>query len=215
MMTVFDKRAPFVRFEERELGLNQEATTAAGRPVPRVVLMACITPHGSKDVVEKVATEWLEQIKQQALRGQYPADWVSTFKLQYDEYLKGNELPRDGTPIQTWPAVSKQEIVWIKAVGITTVEDLAAVPDSALGSIGMNGRYLRDKARNWIDGAKDIGVVATKLANADMRITELETLAKDQRATIEALRVQLDSMRSDDAPRRGPGRPRKDEQLAT
>ena len=37
---VFDKRPPFVRFEEREMGIDQAASDEAGRPIPRVIVMA-------------------------------------------------------------------------------------------------------------------------------------------------------------------------------
>src|ERR1700730_18061938 len=95
---IFDKRPPFVRFEEREMGLDAELSEKEGRPIPRVVVMACITPHGSKDVVEKLATEWLEQIRKQALNGMYNLDWSNFFHAQFEEWKKGNELPREGTP---------------------------------------------------------------------------------------------------------------------
>ena len=201
----FDKRPPFVRFEEREYGRNVEASEAAGRPIPKIVVMACITPFASKDCIEKPATEWLEQIRSKAAKGEYPAEWAVGFQNQYDEYLKGNELPRDGTPIVTWQMLTKEQQVRLKALDITTVEDLALIPDNGLGMIGLDGRVLRDTARSWIAEAKDKGVVAQELNKANAKIEE-------QAEQIARLTQRLDELMTGTAPeKRGPGRPRKEE----
>ena len=198
----FDKRPPFVRFEEREYGRNVEASEAAGRPIPRVVVMACITPFASKDCIEKPAEEWLEQIRGKASKGEYPPEWAVQFRLQYEEYLKGNELPREGTPTITWQMATREQQLRLKALGITTVEDLALTPDSGLNQIGLDGRVLRDTAKSWIAEAKDKGIVAQELNKANARIAELE-------ARIGKLTDLLENNQAET--KRGPGRPRKDE----
>lgn len=171
---IFDKQPPFVRFEEREMGLDAAATEKEGRPIPRIVVMACVTPHGSKDVVERVAEDWLKQIRRQAMSGQYNLEWVRFFEEQYKEWIKGNELPREGTPIATWPMTTNESRRRIRAAGYSTVEDLAQVPDSGLMSIGMDGRYWRDTARGWLNEAKDKGLNAKALADANAQIEELK-----------------------------------------
>lgn len=210
-MQIFDKRPPFVRFEEREMGLNAEATAKEGRPVPRVVIMACITPHGSKDVFEKPADDWLEGVKQKTLRGEYQTEWYNHFKLQYEEWKKGNELPREGTPVKTWAMCTREAANRLIAVGITTVEDLAEFPDSNLSVIGMDGRYLRDMARGWINEAKDKGANAKALADANVRIEQLQATVAAQNERITRLAARLEE---GEEPRRGPGRPRKSDSEA-
>lgn len=192
--TVMDKRPPFLRFEEREMGINHEASETAGRPIPRIVVMACITPHASKDVFEKPAEEWLQQTKLKALRGDYPVEWYNHFDLQYSEWKKGNELPREGTPVQTWQAVGKEQSVRLRACGYTTVEDVAQIPDSGLSMLGLDGRYLRDLARGWINEAKDKGVNAKALADANAKIEE-------QAGMIDRLNARLARL-EEDAPRK-------------
>ena len=208
--TIADKRPPYVRFEEREMGLNEVETKAQGRPIPRIVALALITPHGSKDVVEKIADTWLEQIHKQALAGSYPLEWVNFFKAQYEEWKKGNELPREGEPVQTWPQASSEQRRRLKAIGLTTVEDLAEVPDSDLNSIGLDGRYLRDLARSWLNNARDKGANVKELADAQARIRDLEQTVERQGQQISNLTARL-TEGEPEAPRRGPGRPRKDE----
>lgn len=187
---LFDRRPPYVRFEEREVGINAAATKEAGRPIPNIVNFACITPHGSKDVHEKVAEEWLEQINRKAISGEYDANWVNTFKHQYEEWKKGNDIPRDGTPIKTWAMTTKEAAKRLIGNGITTVEDLAAFPDSNLAVIGMDGRYLRDMARGWIKEAKDKGTVAKELADANVKIQNQETLINSLNERLQALEAQ-------------------------
>ena len=205
---IADKRPPFVRFEERELGINAEASERAGRPIPRVVTLACITPHGSKDSFEKVAEEWLKQIKEQALRAQYPLEWANFFQAAYDEWKKGNELPREGTPTRTWQAVTKEQAVRLIALGFTTVEDVAQIPDTSLGMVGPDGRYLRDLAKSWINEAKDKGINAKALADANARITEQDRQIAQMQQSIAELKTELQAQQS--APlKRGPGRPPK------
>lgn len=205
---MMDPRPPFVRFEERELGINHDASAISGRPIPRVVNMVCITPHGSKDCIEKIAEEWLEQQKQKAMRGEVPVAWLDMWKLQFSEWQKGHELPREGTPTKTWPAINKEQQLRLLALGYSVVEDLAMVPDSALGTIGLDGRNLRDLARNWVAEGKDKGINAKKLADAETRIADLEQQNGDYRQRLAALERQAEE------PKRGPGRPRKEESVS-
>lgn len=205
MPSIADKRPPYVTFEEREMGVNAEATEAAGRLVPRVIIMALIRPHGSKDCFEKPAEEWLADARK---KGQYPLEWQHHFELQLSEWKKGNELPRDGTPIKTWSMLSHLQINQLIASGVTTVEDLAQFPDSNLDALGMGGRYLRDTARGWINEAKDKGINARALANANVKIDELTAMVERQAQQLNRLSARLEEREERDEPRRG--RPRKD-----
>jgi hypothetical protein len=188
-VTIRKDAPPFVRFEFMEFGINAEATAKAGRPIPAVKAFALIMQHGSKDVVEKDAEEWLQQIKEKAMQGMYNSEWVTRFKMQYEEFCKGNELPRDGTPIRTWLAVTREQGTRLLALGITTVEDLAAVPDAGLGNIGLDGRNLRDLARNYIEAGQGIGVMAKKLS-------DLEERDRQNSATIERMSQQLAELKA-------------------
>jgi hypothetical protein len=196
--TLMDKRPPFIQFRDQEYGINRDASEAAGRPVPAMVTMACITPHGSKDEFIKPAEEWLAQTKAKALRGDYPVEWYNHFDLQFTEWKKGNELPREGTPIQTWQAVSNEQRSRLKAIGIPTVEDLAQFPDSSLAMVGLDGRYLRDLARGWLDEGKDKGINAKALADANAKIADQQVVIDRQEARLAALEARLD----DEKPKR-------------
>lgn len=131
-------------------------------------VIAKIMQHGDKfTVTEKIADEWLAHIKMQALQGQYDPTWAAQFDLEYQAFLKGNELPREGTPIRTWAAISREQGTRLIALNLPTVEDLAAMPDSSLGTIGLDGRYLRDLAKNFVDAGKGVGALEKRLADAE------------------------------------------------
>lgn len=191
MPTIRKEQPPFVRFEYQEYGINEEATKAAGRPVPKVVPFALIMQHGSKDVVEKVAEEWLEQIKTKSFNGLYPPEWSQRFDLQYQQFLKGEELPRDGTPIKTWAALTREQVIRLLALGVSTVEDLAQMPDSGLGTIGLDGRNLRDLARNFIEQGLNAAGTAKKLA-------DLQEKSRQDSETIERLNARLTELEKAD-----------------
>lgn len=212
-VSIFDKRPPYVQFEEREMGLNAEATAREGRPIPRTVVLALITGHGSKDCHEAVAEEWIEKLKRQSMSGEAPVEWYRHFELQLSEWKKGNELPREGTPIKTWAMCTREAGRRLIAAGITTVEDLAAFPDSNLGVVGMDGRYLRDMARGWITEAKDKGANAKALADANVEIATLRETIERQTARIDRLAAKLEAQEEEPV-KRGPGRPRKDVEAA-
>jgi hypothetical protein len=115
-------------------------------------VIAKLMQHGDKfSVTEKIADEWLAHINQESLQGRYDASWVAQFKAEYEAFLKGNELPREGTPIRTWGAITREQGTRLIGMNITTVEDLAAMPDSGLGNLGLDGRYLRDLAKSTLE----------------------------------------------------------------
>lgn len=210
MLSIYDKRPPLVQFEEREMGINVDATKEAGRPIPRVVILACITAHGGKNTHEAIAEEWLQGLRQKGQNGdEYSQDCYDKFSKQFAAWKEGHELPRDGTPIKTWAMATRDAITRLLAGGITTVEDLAAIPDSGLNIIGMDGRYLRDMARGWITEAKDKGANAKALADANVEIATLKETVATQNERINRLIARMEA-EDEAAPRRGPGRPRKE-----
>lgn len=210
-LSIFDARPPYVKFEEREMGLNPVATEKEGRPIPRTVVLALITAHGSKDTHESIAEEWLATLKNRGLNGDdYSQNCYEKFSRQFAAWKEGHDLPREGTPIKTWAMATREQITRLIGNGITTVEDLAAFPDSNLNVVGMDGRYLRDIARGWMKEAKDLGANAKALADANVKIERLEKMVQDQSDSLRVMRAQLES---DDMPRRR-GRPPKNHETA-
>lgn len=194
-------RVPFFMFQDREHGADAEASREKGYEVPKMVTFILITPHGHKgDPLEFFADEFITRKDGDARKGLYDPAWVAEFKAGLAAWREGKVLPRNGTPLLTWERILKSRREQL-AQRFPTVEDLAAVPDSSLGDIGMDGRVLRDMARGDIKAKTDLSPVVKELADAN------ETIRR-QAEQLAALTSRLDALEADDAPRRG--RPRKE-----
>lgn len=158
---------PYVRFEEMEHGLNAEASEKAGRPIPAVKAMAIIMQRGSKDEHHAVAEEWLAFIRGMAVRGEYPSAWSDRFHAEFEAFKKGGEMPENGTPIRTWPALKVEQVKRVLAFNIRTVEELADLPDSAVMTLGLDGRNMRDLAKAYIADGKGSAGSAKRIADLE------------------------------------------------
>lgn len=167
-------RVPYFFFLDRESGVNVEASKAAGYDVPLMKTIIMITPHGHRgDPYEFFADEFIERKTREAKDGRYDMSWVTEFKDGLTAYRLGNEIPRHGTPLITWERILKSRREQLVKRFIT-VEDLAAVPDSALGDIGLDGRVLRDMAKADIQAKKDLSPVVKELADANETIRRMQ-----------------------------------------
>lgn len=198
------ERVPFFFFRDREHGADAVASQEKGYEVPRLVTFIFITPHGHKgDPIEFFAEEFIERKAKEARDGRYDHAWVQEFKAGLLAYRAGKEIPRHGTPLLTWERILKSRREQL-APQFPTVEDLAAVPDSSLNEVGMDGRVLRDMARGDIKAKTDLSPVVKELADAN------ETIRRQQ-DQIDALTKRMDAA-DDDKPRRG--RPRSELEAA-
>lgn len=68
-----------------------------------------------------------------------------------------------GTPLEQWSEMNRSLIATLKAQGIFTVDALSVLPDGKLSVVGPDGRAWREKAKAFLENAKD-GAYATGLA---------------------------------------------------
>ena len=204
MIGIQQEVMPHVRFEQKDWGRNEQASKESGVHVPNRSTFIIITSHGSKDSSEHLVDEWIPRKKAEASRGYYNPKWVDHFQDQYDAWKKGHELPRNGTPILTWQSISQEQNARLRALGYTVIEDVAALPDTALGTLGLDGRSIRDMARAWLNEGKDKGINTQLIAAQTVKIEQQET-------TIEDLKQQIAELRAMVGEKRGPGRPRSQE----
>lgn len=179
-------RVPFFMFQDREHGVDAEASAELGYDVPKMVTFILITPHGHKgDPLEFLADEFIERKGREAREGRYDHAWVSEFKAGLAQFREGKEIPRHGTPLITWERILKSRRAQL-AAKYPTVEDLAAVPDSSLGEIGLDGRVLRDMAKGDIQAKKDLSPVVKELAEEKEKTRRLEEQMADVLAKLAA-----------------------------
>lgn len=189
-VSMAQSRPPFVEFK-RVAKDDPKRSVEVGYRVTKDVDMAFIMQPGSKDQVERVASDWLESIKRKSLEGApdaYPQDWVEAFSRKYESWKQGHEAPLNGTSVKEWPLLSPAQAENFIALRVMTIEDVAAMTEECIGRVGMGGRELREKARQWISG-KEISEVA---------IQENMQLKK----TVEELSARLAELEAD-KPKRG------------
>lgn len=171
-MEIAQGRPPFVEFKQIAIE-DRNASIEAGRRVTKNVNMAFIMQPGSRDQVEKVAEEWIEQIKRQAYAGNYPETWAQGFDAKFQAWQAGNETPTYGLSVREWPVLSPAESENLVAAKVFTVEDLANLTEESMANIGMGMRALRDKARSWLDAAEDTGKSAERIAALEAQVGDL------------------------------------------
>jgi len=184
-ITIAEARPPYVTFEFRAEE-DREASIAAGHYVAKDVAYALITPRGSKDRIERVATEWFTQLKTESDSGRFPPEWIKHFERAFHEWREGREAPVSGIAVENWPAVSPAQLKTLQHLHIRTVEDLAAANEETIHRLGMGGRALKQKAVDWLSNANGAGkateemaALRAELANLQERNASLETQLRE------------------------------------
>lgn len=135
----------------------------------------------------------------------------------YEAWKAGNEVPTNGTPLGAWPGISPEQADVLRAAGMRSVEEIAESSDSVLGRIQLPGiRDLAAQAKLFL-GSRDQAKVAASLAEKDRQIEEMRDQLEEMRQMILESAAREPDLMPDgsEAPRRrGPGRPRKEDEAA-
>lgn len=152
---------------------NNFQSAQQGRPVfDDVEMVQCIIPGDNKSMPTY------------AVNDEHRTRWAK----QYEAFKKGIDMPRHGTPLKEWPVMTPSLIAMFAHANIVTIEELAAVGDHHLQNLGMGSRSFRDKARMYLDVAKN-GVAPIERMMA--RIEALEQSDRLKTATIESQAAQI------------------------
>lgn len=136
---------------------DRAASVKAGHYVAKDVEYVRITPPGGNLIVEAEVTDTHRM----------------RFERQYKAWLEGVEPPSDGQPLREWPPASPAIVKTMDAIGIRTVEALAACPDGILQGAGMGALTLKDKAKAWLLSASQHGVLAEELSALKVEVQQL------------------------------------------
>lgn len=180
-----DDKGVIVEFEDKEVK-NEFKSEQEGRPIYDMVPFITIDFPGdrTKKVCRPVKLESTSSV---------PSD-PERFSRQWEQFKNQQEQTSEGTPITEWPPLTRAEAMELKGVKVYTVEQLAALPDTAITFLG--GRQYRDKAINWLAAAKTGSVSTAVMAKLETLQSDNEMLKK-QIADLTAAREETDS------PRRG------------
>jgi regulator of replication initiation timing len=174
-----EARPPYIRFQIRPVEKRKPATE--GGDVFYVdEIFALVTPHGSKDTIEKLVREWFPHLKEEVRQGRFDPRWLEAYEYAFKAFKEGQEPPLNGYSIKNWPAASPAEIKMLLNLGVRAVEDLAAANEELAQRIGMGARSLIQRAKDFLAASKE----PTQLAR------QLDAL----RAEILGMKVQIDSL---------------------
>lgn len=167
-----------VRFY-RHAELSQHKSKTEGRPVYDDVEMVSVINPGEKEEVKVLASDW------HRLR----------FRKQYEAFKNGLEQSHSGTPLDLLFPAEPSTILALKQNNVFTVEQLAAISDTAMNNIPM-GRSLSDRAKAYLQTSR-----------GGQAFHQME----EMKHQIEQLQAQLAEAQAAPQPdqRRRPGRPPK------
>lgn len=188
-----DDRGLYVEFSMvpiHQVFESEQKGRAIYKDVPHIHIMQ---PGGKSDIMRPVKMDDDNGV---------PSD-VRRFPNQWAAFQNQQTQAQNGTPLEEIAWMPKSRIMEFKAQKVHTLEQLAALPDSAL--FGMDTRSLRDKALAFIKSADDGAAFGAALAKISRLETDLEFLKaqfKEQKGH------EPDSAPEVQPPKRGPGRPR-------
>lgn len=182
-----DGKPAFVSFSTVARQLVKESELQ-GRYVARDVDMVTLRQIGSTDSVMFKVEDWLKQNKIDVAQGRLPQTHMEAYAESYRRWKLGQEIPVEGTPIKTWPAITPAQVETLLRIGVRTVEDLSRLSDEGLSKVGMGAIDLKNKAKAWIAAGNDKG----KLAQ-DMTILQRENA--NMKSTIDRLTEQIEELR--------------------
>src|SRR5574337_365297 len=133
------------------------------------------------------------------------ASIIERFPREYEAWkTTRKEMTIVGTRLEDWPPIPALLVAEYRATGIFSVENLRDASDGNISRL-RDGRTWRDKAAAWLKAQED-GKVPMQLAAQKQRL-------EDEVASLKAQLAELAARFDDDggeAPKRGPGRPRKE-----
>lgn len=132
------------------------------------------------------------------------------FPKAYAAFQNRAATPVTGMPVEQWAAITRAQALVLKRFGINTVEELAAVHDGHLGNFGQQARELRAKARAHLEHAADSAVAERLAAEAEAKDLQLAEMQRQ----IQEMNRMIVHLQANEEPKRGPGRPRKEEAAA-
>lgn len=164
---------PYIRFETRAVE-RRKTIEEGGASFFVDVDYALITPHGSKDTVEKVVDEWLPRLKEDTRQGRFPPSWYDAYRASYEAWKSDQAPPLTGTDIRNWPAITPAQVKMLTDLRVVTIEILAQANEDLISRIGMGGRALKQKALDWLSAQQGPTEIVAQLASLRAQIAALE-----------------------------------------
>lgn len=188
-----DNRPPMVKFERRAVEDKAESRKQ-GKIVYKDEDFALVIPPYSRDRFEAKVERWFENVKTNIRNGRMPQEWLAHWQDGYEKFKMGEEMPLNGTSVKNWPAISQSECKRLIAANILTIEDLAQVNDEGIRRLGMGAIELKNKAKAFLQMAKDTGPVVMEMAALRKETEQKDAVIASLAEKIEILTSRLESL---------------------
>lgn len=153
-----------VHFRMEPVEFKAESEKAARPIFKEIPFITIIIPGDNKNVIDTKVTDYHKQ--------KFPVAW-QRFQAGLQD---GGSM---GTPLETWPQISRSQVKEANYFNITTVEQVAELSDSIAAKLGMGWPELKIKAKRYLNQANE---------TADAKETqELKDQLAEQRAMIDEL----------------------------
>lgn len=183
------ERPPFISFEIREVE-DRAASQENGFYTTKNVDYAVIIPLGTKDKIERVASEYEDYLQQCVRGGRFKQMWLDEYRAAYKAWKAGHELPVNGFPLRNWPVLSPAQGSLLMGLGLRTVEELAESNEEVIRRLGMGGRTLVTKAQEFIN-AKEPSKTAERIADLEMKLQNAMSLVEELANANKSLQAKL------------------------
>lgn len=176
----------WVQFSTRAMQ-NTYLSAAQGRPIFEDQLWVEIRVPGNQLLT--IETPALEEHKRR-----FPRQWA------YFQQTHSTDGQNIGTPLSQWPILRPSQIEELRALKFYTVENVAFASDEQIGRIGMLAGMapmsFRERAKLYLEGAKQHSLAATQQEEIKARDAEIAAL-KTSQAEAEARHAQeMEEIRS-------------------
>jgi hypothetical protein len=109
----------------------------------------------------------------------------------YEAWKAGLDAPIEGTPLKEWPLITAAQLRNCTGMNVLSVEDLANLADGAMRFIGGEAVALREKARNWLNAASDVGKAAATITRLEEENQKLMMMVRKLTEDVEAMRGEI------------------------
>lgn len=176
---------------------NNARSAAEGRPIFDEVEMADVRIPGDKHFNPHFPAHEPTVSFDRTTMSDDTRTWAERYSAEYKAFKSAHLPSVSGTPLEEWPILSRAKVSELKALDITTVEQIAEISDRNRNILGPSARQMITQAQVYIAQARDAAPANQMAAeNAELR-TE-----------VDAMRAEMDRLRAEMAPKRG--RPRKE-----
>lgn len=166
MATHERKTTNIVKFYRKEVP-NKNKTQQEGRPIydwKEYVIILC--PGQTRSETNRPATDLDKR----------------EYREAYEAFLKNEEPPLPGTPINLLPGLSPARAADLRKSHIFTIEQMAACPDTAMRDVGMDFNSLKNAASAYLNkSTPEVDELRRKVAELTEQLKALTAAKKPGR----------------------------------